>query len=58
MDGSRFCGIFQLNETVLPVTDSITGGLSGGSGRLTVKKLQLGTWDFTILIYDKKFHLT
>lgn len=40
MDGSRFFGIFQLSETVLPVTDSITGGPSGGSGRLTVKKLQ------------------
>ncbi len=40
MEGSRFFGIFQLSETVLPVTYSTTGGPSDGSGRLTVKKLQ------------------
>lgn len=40
IDESRFFGLFQLSETVLPVTDSITGGPSGGSGRMSVKRQQ------------------
>ncbi len=35
MDGSSLLGFFQLNVIVLPVTDSITGVPSGGSGRIS-----------------------
>lgn len=46
MEGSSLLGFCQLKVTVLPVIDSITGGPSGGSGRIS-EKIQIIVSDTT-----------